>query len=182
MSFELNRKLAARRGPLPTSASVDPVTADIIRGGMETICFEAATHLGRAASSAIINQSNERNATVLDARGRLAALLELGAGFHPDLTGRENIYLNGAILGMKRIEITNKFDEIVAFAEVEKFIDTPVKHYSSGMAVRLAFAVAAQHADHRGRFRLCAIGVGTARLPQSGRRRHCLAKRPPQGL
>jgi len=67
----------------------------------------------------------------------------VGTGFHPELTGRENIYLNGAILGMKRAEIDRKFDEIVAFAEIERFIDTPVKHYSSGMYVRLAFAVAA---------------------------------------
>ena len=74
MSFELNRRLAAKRSPLPTSANIDPVTASIIRGAMETACFEAATHLGRAASSAIINQSNERNATVIDAHGRLAAV------------------------------------------------------------------------------------------------------------
>jgi len=78
--------------------------------------------------------------------GRIASLLEVGTGFHPDLTGRENVYLNGAILGMKRKEIDRKFDEIVAFSEVEKFIDTPVKRYSSGMYVRLAFAVAA-HLD-----------------------------------
>jgi lipopolysaccharide transport system ATP-binding protein len=76
-------------------------------------------------------------------RGKLAGLLELGAGFQQDLTGRENIYLNGAILGMKRAEITRKFDEIVAFSEIEEFLDTPVKRYSSGMYVRLAFAVAA---------------------------------------
>jgi lipopolysaccharide transport system ATP-binding protein len=76
-------------------------------------------------------------------RGRVASLLEVGTGFHPELTGRENIYLNGAILGMSRTEITRKFDEIVAFAEVERFLDTQVKHYSSGMHVRLAFAVAA---------------------------------------
>ena len=76
-------------------------------------------------------------------RGRTASLLEVGTGFHPELTGRENIYLNGAILGMTRTEIRRKFDEIVAFAEVEKFLDTPVKHFSSGMYVRLAFAVAA---------------------------------------
>lgn len=79
-------------------------------------------------------------------RGRIASLLEVGTGFHPELTGRENIYLNGAILGMTRNEITQKFDEIVSFSEVEKFIDTPVKRYSSGMYVRLAFAVAA-HLD-----------------------------------
>jgi lipopolysaccharide transport system ATP-binding protein len=75
--------------------------------------------------------------------GRVASLLEVGTGFHPELTGRENIYLNGAILGMTRQEIMRRFDEMVAFAEVEKFIDTPVKHYSSGMYLRLAFAVAA---------------------------------------
>jgi lipopolysaccharide transport system ATP-binding protein len=75
--------------------------------------------------------------------GRIASLLEVGTGFHPELTGRENIFLNGAILGMKKAEIRRKFDEIVAFAEIEKFIDTAVKHYSSGMYVRLAFAVAA---------------------------------------
>jgi len=76
-------------------------------------------------------------------RGRVASLLEVGTGFHPELTGRENIYLNGAVLGMKKAEIDRKFDEIVSFAEVERFIDTPVKRYSSGMYVRLAFAVAA---------------------------------------
>ena len=75
--------------------------------------------------------------------GRVSSLLEVGTGFHPELTGRENVYLNGAILGMRRAEIEQKFDEIVAFAEIEKFLDTPVKRYSSGMYVRLAFAVAA---------------------------------------
>ena len=76
-------------------------------------------------------------------RGRVASLLEVGTGFHQDLTGRENIYLNGSILGMKRAEIARKFDEIVAFSEIERFLDTPVKRYSSGMYIRLAFAVAA---------------------------------------
>src|SRR6516225_6241884 len=78
-----------------------------------------------------------------EVHGRVGSLLEVGTGFHPELTGRENTFLSGAILGMSRREITRKFDEIVAFAELEKFIDTPVKHYSSGMYVRLAFAVAA---------------------------------------
>ncbi len=82
----------------------------------------------------------------LASHGRIASLLEVGTGFHPELSGRDNIFLNGAILGMKKAEIRRKFDEIVAFAEVDKFIDTPVKHYSSGMYVRLAFAVAA-HLD-----------------------------------
>ena len=78
-----------------------------------------------------------------DVHGRMGSLLEVGTGFHPELTGRENTFLNGAILGMSKKEIERKFDEIVAFAEIEKFIDTPVKHYSSGMQVRLAFSVAA---------------------------------------
>ena len=76
-------------------------------------------------------------------RGRVGSLLEVGTGFHPELTGRENVFLNGAILGMRRTEIREKFDDIVGFAELERFIDTPVKRYSSGMYVRLAFAVAA---------------------------------------
>ena len=77
-------------------------------------------------------------------RGRVGSLLEVGTGFHPELTGRENVFLNGALLGMPRTEIRRRFDEIVAFAEIDSFLDTPVKRYSSGMAVRLAFAVAAQ--------------------------------------
>src|SRR5262249_50516862 len=76
-------------------------------------------------------------------RGHVASLLEVGTGFHPELTGRENIYLNGSILGMTRMEIRKKFDEIVSFAEIDQFLDTPVKRYSSGMQVRLAFSVAA---------------------------------------
>jgi lipopolysaccharide transport system ATP-binding protein len=78
--------------------------------------------------------------------GEISSLLEMGTGFHPELSGRENVFLNGAVLGMGRTEILRKFDEIVAFSEIEKFIDTPYKHYSSGMQARLAFAVAA-HLD-----------------------------------
>jgi lipopolysaccharide transport system ATP-binding protein len=91
----------------------------------------------------ILSRITEPTEGYAEIHGRVGSLLEVGTGFHPELTGRENIYLNGAILGMKRAEIERKFDEIVAFAEIERFLDTPVKRYSSGMYVRLAFAVAA---------------------------------------
>jgi len=98
---------------------------------------------GKSTLLKILSRITEPTAGFADIYGRVGSLLEVGTGFHQELTGRENIYLNGAILGMKKAEIERKFDEIVAFAEVERFIDTPVKHYSSGMYLRLAFAVAA---------------------------------------
>ena len=98
---------------------------------------------GKSTLLKILSRITEPTTGRVSIRGRVASLLEVGTGFHPDLTGRENVYMNGAILGMSRIEIRRKFDEIVAFAEVERFLDTPVKRYSSGMYVRLAFAVAA---------------------------------------
>jgi lipopolysaccharide transport system ATP-binding protein len=98
---------------------------------------------GKSTLLKILSRITEPTIGRISIKGRVASLLEVGTGFHPELTGRENIYLNGAILGMSKAEIKNKFDEIVAFAEVEKFLDTPVKRYSSGMYVRLAFAVAA---------------------------------------
>ena len=98
---------------------------------------------GKSTLLKILSRVTEPTSGEIRIRGRVASLLEVGTGFHPELTGRENIFLNGAILGMTRAEIKAKFDEIVAFAEVEKFLDTPVKRYSSGMYVRLAFAVAA---------------------------------------
>ncbi len=98
---------------------------------------------GKSTLLKILSRITEPTEGYADIYGRVAALLEVGTGFHPELTGRENIFLNGAILGMRKAEIESKFDEIVAFAEVEKFIDTPVKHYSSGMGLRLGFAVAA---------------------------------------
>jgi lipopolysaccharide transport system ATP-binding protein len=101
---------------------------------------------GKSTLLKILSRITEPTTGRVEIRGRVGSLLEVGTGFHPELTGRENVYLNGAILGMKRAEVDRKFDEIVAFAEVEKFIDTPVKHYSSGMYVRLAFSVAA-HLD-----------------------------------
>jgi homopolymeric O-antigen transport system ATP-binding protein len=98
---------------------------------------------GKSTLLKILSRITEPTSGRVTLRGRVASLLEVGTGFHPELSGRENVYLNGAILGMNRAEIRKKFDEIVAFAEIEKFIDTPVKRYSSGMYVRLAFAVAA---------------------------------------
>jgi lipopolysaccharide transport system ATP-binding protein len=98
---------------------------------------------GKSTLLKILSRVTEPTTGFADIQGRVGSLLEVGTGFHPELSGRDNIYLNGAILGMKKAEIDHKFDEIVAFAEVEKFIDTPVKHYSSGMHLRLAFAVAA---------------------------------------
>lgn len=98
---------------------------------------------GKSTLLKILSRITEPTIGRITIKGQIASLLEVGTGFHPELTGRENIYLNGAILGMSRVQIKNKFDEIVTFAEVEKFLDTAVKHYSSGMYVRLAFAVAA---------------------------------------
>lgn len=98
---------------------------------------------GKSTLLKILSRITEPTKGYAEVHGRVGSLLEVGTGFHPELTGRENIYLNGAILGMKKAEIESKFDEIVAFAEIEKFIDTPVKHYSSGMHTRLAFSVAA---------------------------------------
>jgi len=98
---------------------------------------------GKSTLLKVLSRITEPTSGRISIKGRVASLLEVGTGFHPELTGRENIFLNGAILGMSKAEIKKKFDEIVAFAEVERFLDTPVKHYSSGMYVRLAFAVAA---------------------------------------
>lgn len=98
---------------------------------------------GKSTLLKILSRITEPTVGRVEIRGRVGSLLEVGTGFHPELTGRENVYLNGAILGMRRAEVDKKFDEIVSFAEVERFIDTPVKHYSSGMYVRLAFSVAA---------------------------------------
>ena len=98
---------------------------------------------GKSTLLKILSQITEPTEGEVRIRGRVASLLEVGTGFHPELSGRENVFLNGAILGMTRAEITRKFDEIAGFAEMDTFLDTPVKHYSSGMTTRLAFAVAA---------------------------------------
>jgi lipopolysaccharide transport system ATP-binding protein len=97
---------------------------------------------GKTTLLKILTRITEPSAGYVDVTGRVGSLLEVGTGFHPELTGRENIFLNGAILGMRRAEIRGRFDEIVAFSEIERFLDTPVKRYSSGMSVRLAFAIA----------------------------------------
>src|SRR5262249_25826270 len=98
---------------------------------------------GKSTLLKILSRITEPSAGRVEIRGRIASLLEVGTGFHPELTGRENIYLNGSILGMSRKEIDRNFEHIVAFSEIERFLDTPVKRYSSGMYVRLAFAIAA---------------------------------------
>ena len=117
------------------------VSFEVKRG--EVVGVIGRNGAGKSTLLKILSRITEPTEGRIEIEGRVASLLEVGAGFHPELTGRENIYLNGAILGMRRGEIKAKFDEIVAFAEVEKFLDTPVKHSSSGMYVRLAFAVAA---------------------------------------
>lgn len=125
---------------------------------------------GKSTLLKIISRITEPTTGRLRIKGRVASLLEVGTGFHPELTGRENIFLNGAILGMSKVEIKRKFDEIVAFAEVEKFLDTPIKRFSSGMYVRLAFAVAA-HLEPEILLVDEVLAVGDAQF-----RRKCLGK------
>lgn len=124
--------------------ALDGVDFEISRG--DRVGILGRNGAGKSTLLKILSRIIEPTAGSVRLRGRLASLLEVGTGFHPELTGRENIYLNGAVLGMARADIQRKFDEIVAFAEVEKFLDTQVKRYSSGMYMRLAFSVAA-HLD-----------------------------------
>lgn len=121
--------------------ALDDVSFDIQQG--DRVGIIGRNGAGKSTLLKILSRITEPTRGQINIKGRVASLLEVGTGFHPELTGRENIFLNGAILGMSKAEIKRKFDEIVAFAEIEKFLDTPVKRYSSGMYVRLAFAVAA---------------------------------------
>ncbi|MEW6172006.1 MAG: ABC transporter ATP-binding protein [Bacillota bacterium] len=137
----------------PPSAKVNPKTANNYIWALKDVSFDVnrgevvgiigRNGAGKSTLLKILSRITEPTEGCAEIRGRVGSLLEVGTGFHPELTGRENIYLNGAILGMKKQEIEKKFAEIVDFAEVAQFIDTPVKYYSSGMSVRLAFSVAA---------------------------------------
>lgn len=153
---------------------------------LEDVCFEVKcgeaigiigrNGAGKSTLLKILSRITKPTSGRVEIRGRVSSLLEVGTGFHPELTGRENIFLNGAILGMKRQEIARKFDEIVAFSEIERFLDTPVKYYSSGMYLRLAFAVAA-HLEPEVLVVDEVLAVGDARF-----QRKCLDKMEDVGM
>jgi lipopolysaccharide transport system ATP-binding protein len=147
----LAHALTARPRPVRAPApdwlwALRDVSLDVSEG--EVLGIIGRNGAGKSTILKILSRIVDPSEGRVEIRGQVGSLLEVGTGFHPELTGRENIFLNGAILGMRRAEIVRKFDEIVAFAETERFVDTPVKHYSSGMHMRLAFAVAA-HLDAR---------------------------------
>src|SRR5205823_3115600 len=129
------------RGHRPHIWALKDVSFDVKRG--EVLGIIGRNGAGKSTLLKLLSQITEPTEGRIELEGRVASLLEVGSGFHPELTGRENVLLNGAILGMARAETASRFNEIVEFAGVEKFIDTPVKRYSSGMYLRLAFSVAA---------------------------------------
>ncbi|MFD3448509.1 ABC transporter ATP-binding protein [Microbacteriaceae bacterium 4G12] len=132
---------AVRRKPLASTFDALKDVSFTIQQG-ESVALLGFNGSGKSTLLKLISGVLRPDAGAIRTRGRVAGLIEVGAGFHPDLSGRENIYLNAAILGMSKTEIDERFDDIVAFSEIEKFIDTEVKHYSSGMFLRLAFSVA----------------------------------------
>ena len=141
-AFSLLRGRASGAADLDRSIfAIEDVSFDVQRG--EVLGIIGRNGAGKSTLLKILSRITEPTTGYADIHGRVGSLLEVGTGFHPELTGRENIYLNGAILGMSRADLERKFDEIVSFAEVSTFLETPVKHYSSGMYLRLAFAVAA---------------------------------------
>lgn len=139
--FKYLRSVLREPAPEEVIWALKDVSFEVKQG--EVVGIIGRNGAGKSTLLKILSQITEPSCGYAEIRGQVSSLLEVGTGFHPDLTGRENTYLNGTIMGMKKREIARRFDEIVAFAEVEKFIDTPVKFYSSGMYTRLAFAVAA---------------------------------------
>ena len=144
------------------------VSFEVKRG--ETVALIGGNGAGKSTLLKMLSRITEPTEGNASISGRVGSLLEVGTGFHPELTGRENVFLNGSILGMRRSEVAAKFDEILAFSEIESFIDTPVKHYSSGMRVRLAFSVAA-HLEPEVMFVDEVLAVGDAAF-----RKKCLQK------
>ena len=164
-----NKKIGAREGKSGERfMALDGVSFSVRPG--EAVGIIGHNGAGKSTLLKLISRVTAPSGGEIRLRGRVASMLEVGTGFHPELTGRENVYLNGAILGMTKAEIDGKFDQIVEFAEMEKFIDTPVKRYSSGMYVKLAFSVAA-HLDSEIMIMDEVLAVGDAKFQQK-----CLGK------
>ncbi len=144
LTYWAARLVSRNRGPDDVFWALREVSFEVERA--DVVGLIGPNGAGKSTILKILSRVTAPTSGTFSVLGRLGALIEIGAGFHPDLTGRENVYLNGTVMGMRRKEINGKFDRIVAFAELEKFIDTPIKYYSSGMQVRLGFSVAA-HVD-----------------------------------